>query len=77
LFVWLRWCPLPGVGALKSVHEKFSKDVGARIANMDEEEAQEYINDSADDDIALGDLFPALSSSWTFVSIMSDKSQML
>lgn len=57
--------------ALKSAHEKFSEDVGARIANMDEEEAQEYINDSADDDIALGDLFPALSSSWTFVSIMS------
>jgi hypothetical protein len=58
-------------GALKSAHEKFNKRVGAIIADMDEEQAQEYINDSAEDDIALGDLFPALNSSWTFVSIIS------
>lgn len=57
--------------ALRQAHKTLHSDVGKMVVGMSEEESQEVFNDYADDDIFLGDYFPALSSSWTFVSIYS------
>ncbi|MDB5344994.1 MAG: hypothetical protein JWP89_3371 [Schlesneria sp.] len=58
-------------GALRTVHERHVKEIRERAKWMDPDEAQELYNDSAEDDISLGDLFPALSASSTLVAIMS------
>lgn len=57
--------------SLKDAHQQLHDRVAKRVAGMSEDEAQEVINDFAEDDIIVGDLFPAISSSWTFVSITS------
>lgn len=57
--------------ALREAHEANTARVRAQAKGLPEEEANEVYNDSYEDDMCLGDLFPALSGTWTFISIMS------
>lgn len=58
-------------GALKSAHKTLREDICNKVAGRSADESQRIVNDYAEDDLLLGDYFPAINASWTFVSVIS------
>lgn len=56
---------------INEAYQKHRDAIRKQIEGMADGEAQDVINDGADSDMLLTDVYPTISSGWTFVSIVS------
>src|SRR5690606_27233002 len=56
---------------MNEAYREHSDAIKKQIVGLEEDAAQDIVNEAADVDMLLSEVYPAISSSWSFVSIVS------